>query len=358
MSRPTEARVDLGALVANYRRAKAAAPRTRALAVVKANAYGHGAVAVARALAGEADGFAVACLEEALELRESGITRPVLLLEGVFEPTELALVDRLGLTQVVHRRQQVDWLAAARSDQRFSVWIKIDTGMHRLGFPPDEAAGAYGALVAAEAVQDLTLMTHFARADEPFNPATTRQIESFRACTTAFPAPVSLANSAAILRWPAAHGDWTRPGLMLYGATPFEQETPAASGLEPVMVFTSQIIAERRLAEGEGIGYGARFRCERPTRVGVVAAGYADGYPRHAPDGTPVAVGGKRTRVIGRVSMDMITVDLTDLPQCGIGSPVELWGRTVTANEVAAACGTIPYELFTRVTPRVPRRYA
>jgi alanine racemase len=355
LTRPTTAIVDLGALLANYRLARASAPGSRALAVVKADAYGHGAVPVARALAGEADGFAVACIEEAQELRDSGITGPLLLLEGVFEPAELRLVDRLGLSQVVHTREQVQWLLAARPARPVPVWLKIDTGMHRLGFAPETAREMYATLAAAPQVASVVLMTHLARADEVDEPATRRQLERFRASLGDLRPAVSLANSAGVLGWPAAHGDWIRPGIMLYGASPFGGD--AAQGLAPVMQLTSAIIAVRELAAGEGIGYGARYRCTRSTRVGTVAIGYADGYPRHAADGTPVAAAGVRTRLIGRVSMDMVTVDLTDIPDAGIGAPVELWGRTVAANEVARHAETIAYQLFTGVSRRVPRRY-
>ena len=357
MSRPAAARIDLAAIRHNYRSAKALAPGARAVAVVKANGYGHGAVAVARALEADADAFAVACIEEALELRESGIGRPMLLLEGVFEPNELLLVDGAGLTPVIHSRQQLDWLLQARPARPIQVWLKMDTGMHRVGLAPEQFAAAYAQLERCPHVAGIVLMSHFARADELDNDATERQLACFRQHTDAIDAPRSLANSAAVLAWPATHGDWVRPGIMLYGATPLNAPHPNADRLRPTMHLESALISIRELAVDEPIGYGARFVCERPTRVGVVAMGYADGYPRHARDGTPVAVKGQPSRIIGRVSMDMLTVDLSRIPDARIGDPVQLWGDQVAANDVAAASDTIAYQLFTGISRRVPLRY-
>jgi alanine racemase len=354
MTRPTNATIHRGAFVANYRRAKALAPAARALAVIKANAYGHGAIPLAEALADEADAFGVACCEEALELRDAGIRNPIVLLEGVFEPAELALAAQHHLQITVHDDVQIDWLERAQLQYPLTVWLKLDTGMHRLGFDPGEAARLHTRLVACAQVEGVVLMSHFARADELQRDETTQQIERFSSAVAGIRAPASLANSAAVLAWPASHQDWTRPGIMLYGSSPL----PPGSldhGLSPVMHLESRLIAVRQLADGESIGYGGRFTCSSDTRVGVVAIGYADGYPRNAPDGTPVAVNGVRTRLIGRVSMDMITVDLSDLPDARVGDPVQLWGDQVSANEVAEACDTIAYELFTRVGQRVHR---
>ncbi|MGQ9658581.1 MAG: alanine racemase [Thermochromatium sp.] len=362
-ARPLRARIHLDAIRHNYRRAKSLAPRARALAVVKANAYGHGAVAVARALADEADGFAVACVEEALELRESGLQGPLLLLEGIFSPDEIALVDRAGLAMVVHCREQLDWVLQAQPNRRLACWIKLDTGMHRLGFSPSEFAEVNARLAACPHVGERVAMTHFARADELDHPYTPAQIEAFRQALNGVRIACSLANSAAILAWPQAHGDWTRPGIMLYGVLPLagvESNVPldwAALDLRPAMTLESALIAIREVRAGEPIGYGGRFVCEHPTRVGVAAIGYADGYPRHARDGTPIAVGGQLTRLIGRVSMDMITLDLTGFDTARLGTPVELWGRAVPAAAVAAASDTIAYELFTGLGQRVPRVY-
>ena len=357
MSRPAAARIDLAAIRHNYRVAKALAPSARAVAVVKANGYGHGAVAVARALAPEADAFAVACIEEALELRDSGVTRPILLLEGIFEPDELTLVERNDLTPVIHSQGQLDWLLQARPSRPLEVWLKMDTGMHRVGLAPEHFSNAHAALSACPHVGGIISMTHLARADELDSDATTRQLACFRDHAGQFATPRSLANSAAVLAWPAAHGDWIRPGIMLYGATPLNGPHPNSERLRPTMSLESALISVRELAAGEPIGYGGRFVCDRPTRVGVVAMGYADGYPRHAPDDTPVTVNGRLSRIIGRVSMDMLTVDLSNMPQARVGDPVQLWGDQVAANDVAAASGTIAYQLFTGVSRRIPLRY-
>lgn len=382
MARPARARIDLSAIRHNYRLAKQISG-TKAAAIVKANAYGHGAVKVASALAADADAFGVACIEEALELCESGIKQPVLLLEGIFTPDELALVDRLGMKIAVHSPEQVQWLLAARPSRPLDVFLKLDTGMHRLGFAPEQVAEIYATLKACEHVGSITLMSHFARADEVAEPFSTTQIQRFQQATEHLPAPVSMANSAGIMAWPESHragrparrlataksakaakssdsagqDDWVRPGIMLYGADPLDKPNECSTQLRPAMTLESELIAVRSLAPGECIGYGARFRCQQPTRVGVVAMGYADGYPRHAVDGTPVSVMGQASHIIGRVSMDMLTVDLTHLPQAHVGSKVELWGQQVAVNEVAAHSDTIAYTLFTGVTRRIPLQY-
>ena len=355
MTRPTYATIDTAAFVANYRTAKSMAPGRKAIAVVKANAYGHGAVVLAKALAPEADAFAVACSEEAMELRESGISNRMVLLEGVFEPAELELAAEHRLDIVVHNTQQLDWLHSARLDHPLNAWLKIDTGMHRLGFTPEELGQRYRELQTNPNIAEIVVMTHFARADEPDQPMTGEQLARFRAALGGVDAPLCIANSAAAMAWPEAHGDWIRPGIMLYGASPIGRPDLQAM-LRPVMTFEAGLIAIRDLAPGESIGYGARFICDRPTRVGVVAAGYADGYPRHAPDGTPVAIRNRSARIIGRVSMDMLTIDLNGIPDAMLGDRVELWGKQVLADEVATRCRTISYELFTRIALRVHRR--
>lgn len=356
MSRPTFALIDTQAFVANHRYARTLAPRSKVLAVIKANAYGHGAVPLARALDGEADAFGVACTEEAMELRESGIDRPIVLLEGAFEPGELGTAALHGFMVAVHSREQLEWLLAARLAHPLTAWLKVDTGMHRLGFAPQEMAAAHARLAASPNVDGIVVMSHFARADEPDQPVTAAQTALFRRLADGLDAPLSLANSAAVMAWPDTHVDWIRPGLMLYGASPLDDPATAAP-LLPVMRLESRLIAIHDLAAGESIGYGGRYTCSRPTRVGVAAIGYADGYPRHAPDGTPVAVNGQVTSLIGRVSMDMLTVDLTAQPNAQVGDRVQLWGDQVSANEVARHCGTIAYELFTRVTRRVHFAY-
>ena len=358
--RPARALIDLDALQHNYQLARRTSGG-RALAVVKADAYGHGAVHCAQHLAAEADGFAVACIEEALQLREAGISQPILLLEGFFEPAELELIVSHRLWCVVHSHWQLEAIERSHLAAPITVWLKLDTGMHRVGLHPAEYQDAWQRLNACGKVEKIVLMSHFARADEPDCTRTAEQLAVFQQARTALQAEVSLCNSPALLGWPqvlAQHtpNDWVRPGIMLYGASPFEQPQALADQLKPVMSLTSQVIAVRDLPAGEPVGYGSRFVCERPTRVGVVAMGYADGYPRHAPTGTPVQVDGQRTRLIGRVSMDMLTLDLTDLPSAGLGSRVELWGDQVRASEVAQHADTIAYQLFCNLK-RVRREY-
>ena len=354
--RPAQALIDLAALRHNYQLARQCSGG-KALAVVKADAYGHGAVPCAQALQADADGFAVACIEEALELRAAGITQPILLLEGFFEASELALIDQHQLWCVVHSLWQLDAIEQARLSRPLRVWLKLDSGMHRVGLFPEQYQAAYQRLQASGKVDKIVLMSHFARADELDCARTEEQLAVFNAAREGLQAEVSLRNSPAILGWPQVPSDWVRPGIMLYGATPFEQTQALAAQLKPVMTLQSKIISVRELPTGEPVGYAARFVAERPTRVGVVAMGYADGYPRHAPTGTPVAVDGQLTRIIGRVSMDMLTVDLTDLPHAGLGSRVELWGAQVLASDVATQAQTIPYQIFCNLR-RVPRLYS
>ena len=351
MSRPTTARVRLDALRHNYLQAKALHGE-RALAVVKANAYGHGAVQCAKALETVADGFAVAAIEEALALRTAGINGPILLLEGFFEASELAEIVDQDLWTVVHHPWQLEALLASKLDKPITVWLKMDSGMHRVGFDPAMFRQAYEQLSASPNVRQIVLMSHFARADEPNAAHPKQQMEIFRATTEGIEAPVSLSNSAGILGWPSTHVNWGRPGIILYGVNPFdglEASQEVTGDLRPVMQLESAVIAVRSIAPGEPVGYGGAFVADRPTRVGVVACGYADGYPRIAPTGTPVAVDGQLTRLIGRVSMDMLTVDLTDLPAAGLGSRVELWGDTVPVSRVAGLAGTIAYEILCNV---------
>lgn len=353
--RPARALIDLQALRHNYRLARELSG-ARALAVIKADAYGHGAVRCAQALQDEADGFAVACIEEALELRAAGIRGPIVLLEGFFEADELPLMVEHQLWCVVHSHWQVEAILQSQLAKPLSVWLKLDSGMHRVGFQPDEYQALHQRLLASGKVESLVLMSHFSRADELDCQRTLEQLEAFNQARGALPSAVSLRNSPAILGWPAVPSDWVRPGLMLYGSTPFEVPHEQAAKLKPVMTLESRVISVRELPAGEPVGYGARFVSERPTRVGVVAMGYADGYPRHAATGTPVAVDGVLTRLVGRVSMDMLTIDLTDVPQAGLGSKVELWGTQVLASDVAYGCGSIPYQIFCNLK-RVPRLY-
>jgi alanine racemase len=343
--RPARALIDLDALRHNYQIARQR-HGGRALAVVKANAYGHGAVACAQALSWNTDGYAVAFLDEALALRDSGIVAPILLLEGVFDPAELTETARYGLWPVIHHPAQAEMIVKTALPAPLKAWIKVNSGMNRAGFPPGAVRRVWRQVMASGKVGECGFMSHFARADEPGCEATVRQIRVFDEATRGLPGARSLANSAAILAWPEAHRDWSRPGIMLYGADPMPGE---GNGLLPVMTLESRVIAVREIAAGDPLGYGARFIAPRPTRIGLVAMGYADGYPRSAPDGVPVAVDGKLTSLIGRVSMDMLTVDLTALPEAGIGSTVELWGKQVSVNQVAQAAGTIAYELLCNV---------
>lgn len=355
-SRPIRASISPAAILHNYRQVKACAPDSWAWAVVKADAYGHGQLRAVHALQGEADGFALLECENAVDLRERGIRQPILLLEGIFSERDTRQVIKYGLHTVVHCLEQVDLLAAhARADRPLSIYLKINSGMNRLGFDETTLPMAWERLKQIPAV-NLTLMTHFAEADS--ERGVLWQLERFQALAGEWHGPVSLGNSAAILRHPLAHGDWVRPGLMLYGASPFAETSAEALGLLPAMTLDSQLIAVQNVRIGERIGYGGTYTAERPMRIGIVACGYADGYPRHAPTGTPIAVAGKLTRTLGRVSMDMLACDLNDLPQARIGSPVTLWGRgaggVVPVDDVATAAGTIAYELFCALAPRVP----
>ena len=354
--RPARALIDLQALRHNYQLAREVTG-AKALAVIKADAYGHGAVRCAQALEGEADGFAVACIEEALELRAAGIRAPVLLLEGFFEADELALIVEHDFWCVVHSLWQLEAIEQASVAKPLNIWLKLDSGMHRVGLHPDDYQNAYQRLLASGKVAKIVLMSHFARADELDSAASARQVEVFEAAREGLSAQISLRNSPAVLGWPNIPSDWVRPGIMLYGATPFEQQQALAARLQPVMSLESKVICVRELPAGEPVGYGAQFIAPRPMRIGVVAMGYADGYPRQAPTGTPVLVAGQRSQLLGRVSMDMLCIDLTDVPQAGLGSPVELWGTHILASDVAAAAGTIPYQIFCNLR-RVPRLYS
>ncbi|WP_454831809.1 alanine racemase [Pseudoxanthomonas wuyuanensis] len=353
--RPARALIDLGALRHNYRLARAAGG-SRTLAVIKADAYGHGAVRCAQALQNEADGFAVACIEEALELRQAGIEAPILLLEGFFDKDELPLIDRHGFWCMVHDPWQVEALERAAPTRPLKVWLKQDSGMHRLGLSAQACMAAWQRLRQVPGIEPMVLASHFARADELDCARTREQAEAFAQLSARIPLPTSLSNSPALLGWPDIRGDWSRAGLMLYGATPFPAAHPQADRLRPVMTLESQIIAVRELPSGEPIGYGGRFVTRKPSRIGVVALGYADGYPQFAPDDTPVAIAGKPGHLIGRVSMDMLTVDLTDHPYADIGTPVQLWGDRVAVSSVAAHSGISVYPLLCGLK-RAPRVY-
>ena len=356
--RPARALIDLQALRHNYRLARTLGGG-KALAVVKADAYGHGAVRCAQALEPEADGFAVACIEEALELRQAGIRAPILLLEGFFDAGELALIQQHDLWCVIHANWQLDALEAAPLSRPLKVWLKVDTGMHRVGLSPADCAAAWPRLQAIPQVEVMVLMSHFSCADDLHSARTDEQMAVFAEVRAQCPLALetSLCNSPALLGWPQWQGDWARPGLMLYGATPFDRPHPLADQLQPVMSLQSRIISVRELGVGEPVGYGAQFVAARPTRVGVVALGYADGYPQHTPNGTPVMIDGRVGELIGRVSMDMLTVDLTDHPAAGLGSLVELWGKQIPIAQFAARCNASAYRLLSGLK-RAQREYS
>ncbi|MDP2695088.1 MAG: alanine racemase [Gallionella sp.] len=356
MPRPIQAHINLSALENNLRVARRAAPSARIMAVIKADGYGHGLFRVAEALSA-ADGFALLDIREAVQLRESGFNQSILLLEGAFNAGDMALIAQYDLVCVIHSAWQLALLDACPGKGTLDVWLKINSGMNRLGFAPQQAAHALEQLRRHRAVRGITLMTHFANADEA------RGIAGPLALFNDFAAPHriarSLANSAALLRYPETHGGWVRPGLMLYGASPFAPdggEGPSAQqlGLQPAMTLSSRIIAVQELRAGDEVGYGALFRAEHAMRIGIAACGYADGYPRHAPSGTPVLVDGQATQTLGRVSMDMLCADLSKLPQAGVGSAVTLWGEGLPIEEVARAAGTASYELMCALTARVP----
>lgn len=353
MTRPIRATLDLSALRGNLAVARQHAGEARLWAVIKANAYGHGLMRAAEALDDLADGYALLDLDDAVALREAGYRQPILLLEGFFEADELPLLAEYGLTPVVHALEQIEMLTGAALPARLPVYLKINTGMNRLGLSLESFHAALTALETLPSVASVTLMTHFADADleRGIGWQMARFVESAQGCRH----PVSLANSAALLRFPEVRRGWARPGIMLYGSSPFPQdETAAQLGLRPVMTLSSELIAVHDLQKGDRVGYGGVFSAEGPIRIGIVACGYADGYPRHAPTGTPILVEGRRTRTVGRVSMDMIMVDLTGIPAAGIGSPVVLWGEGLPVDDVAAAAGTVSYELLCALAQRAP----
>jgi len=349
--RPISATINLEALRHNLRVVAAAAPHSRIMAVVKANGYGHGLLNVAQGLKA-ADGFAVLNLEEAVSLREAGYRQTLLLLEGAFSSDELELASCHQITLVVHNMYQLEMLEKASFRQPIPIFAKLNTGMNRLGFAPSEYRTAVRRLKACPNVGDIALMTHFATADEALGIEKPYRIFSEASAGMAY--PVSLANSAAILRYPHTHADWVRPGIMLYGASPIAGTPASTFQLRPVMSLRSEVIAVQTLKQGDSVGYGSKFTAVRERRIAVVACGYADGYPRHAPNGTPIQVAGKATHTVGRVSMDMLFADITDIPQADIGSPVELWGEQVSVDSVAEAAGTVGYELLCALAPRVP----
>jgi alanine racemase len=348
--RPISATIDLPALRGNFAAARRHAPRSRVFAVIKANAYGHGLMRTARALS-DADGYALVELDAAVLLREAGYPQRIALLEGHFEARELAVMVEHKLTTVVHSLEQLEMLEAVPAGSALAVMLKLNTGMNRLGLEPPAFARALARLESHPGVGGITLMTHFANADDSRGIAA--QLEVFERTAGGSTLPRSLANSAAVLRYPEAHGDWIRPGIMLYGCSPFPGSTGGEVGLTPAMTLASELIAVREIARGASVGYGSLFTASDSMRIGVVACGYADGYPRHAPTGTPVLVDGRLTRTLGRVSMDMLCVDLSGFAQARVGTRVVLWGEGNPVEHVAQAAGTVGYELLCALAPRV-----
>jgi alanine racemase len=348
--RPLLAAIDGAALRHNLGVVRRHAPQSRVMAIVKANAYGHGLARAAAALA-HADGFGLLELDAAVALRESGIRQRIVLLEGFFEPSELASIVEHKLSAVVHCLDQVRMLDELDFGAQVDVLLKVNTGMNRLGLSPAQFVHARERLQRNPAVSGVTLMTHFAEADE------TRGVDWQMARLRQLPGceelPLSLANSAAILRYPETHAGWVRPGIMLYGCSPFSGRLGREFDLKPAMTLESRLIAVQDLEPGETVGYGGLFRSEKAMRVGIVACGYADGYPRHAPNGTPIEVAGRMTGTVGRVSMDLLCVDLDPVPQAQPGARVVLWGERVPVEQVAAAAGTVAYQLLCGVAPRV-----
>ncbi len=348
MKRSALARIDLAALQHNFGRVKQLAPDSRVMAVIKADAYGHGMVQAARALSlapHYADAFAVAHLNEALALREAGIKQPLLVLQGFQNAQQLEQMHEHGIQPVVHQHKQLELLQQS-SLQGVDIWLKINTGMGRLGFGLHEAADVYARLKGCNSVASITLMSHFANGDVMGHPLNKKQIQAFQALAEEFKIPTSLCNSAGLIHFPQLQGDWVRPGIMLYGSSPVQEQTSAQLGLKPVMSLNAPLIAINHLQAGDYVGYGSEWQCPQDMPLGIVGVGYGDGYPRHARQGTPVYINGQRSEIIGRVSMDMIAIDLSRVADACEGDMVELWGEHINIDEVARKAGTIAYELL------------
>lgn len=356
MPRPIQATIDISALGQNLAVVRQHAVSARIMAVIKADAYGHGLFSAVSGLKA-ADGLALLELDAAIELRKAGYQQPILLLEGFFSSEELAEFQHYQLSAVIHHEEQVAMLT--KSKHALDIFLKINTGMNRLGLVPDRFSKIVDHLIESRCTRSLTLMTHFASADIPTEKENViRQFDSFLSITQGYHFPRSVANSAAIIRYPETQSDWVRPGIMLYGSSPFSDKTASELQLKPVMTLASKIIAIHDLQSGDKVGYHGLFEADRPMRIGVVACGYADGYPRHAPTNTPVLINNQRSRLLGRVSMDMIAVDLTDINNAELNSPVILWGEGLPVDEVAHYANTNSYELLCAVAPRVERKIA
>ena len=356
MSRPTKAVIDLQALRHNYELAQSLAPKSKTIPMVKANAYGHGLIESVKAIK-SAEGIAILTIEEAAKIRKAGFKNTILLLEGLFAAEDIHQAEKLNLNIVVHNDQQMDYLSDVTLKNPINVHLKINTGMNRLGFPPDQVDYLIENLNANPNVSDITLMTHFATADE--KEGITKQLDCFNRVTNNYNFSSSVANSAALYKFPEARLDWVRPGIMLYGASPFEDISAKEIDVKPVMSLMSKIIAIQDIKKGQAVGYGSNFIAKDDMRIGIVACGYGDGYPRHAKTGTPIFVHDKTTKTVGRVSMDMLYVDLSKIEKAVIGSKVEMWGNHISVDEVAKNSGTVGYELLCNISAssRVPLDY-
>lgn len=363
MSRPTEILIDLEALKHNCRLAKSLSGRGNVIAVVKADAYGHGAADIALKIEPEVSMFAISCMEEAISLRKHGVSLPLLLLEGCFSEEEYALASGQNIQLVIHNNEQARMLSRQNLQHKVKVWLKVDSGMHRLGVMPEEVEAVFEQLMASDNVSEIVLMTHLASADSQSPEFTLEQLRRFEEVKSnlvnrhSARIEVSIANSAGLICWPDARSDWNRPGIMLYGLSPLDVSQECADKLQPVMTFRSEVIAVRNIQAGESVGYGNTWTASRSSQIATLAVGYGDGYPRTAKSGTPVLINGQRCPLVGRVSMDMICVDVTDIGMVEIGDSAELWGKSLKANEIAEYSGSIGYELVTRMPKRTKRRF-
>lgn len=353
MSERAQAIISIEALHHNFDQIKNYAPRSHVLAMIKSNAYGHGSMAIAKAL-NHVNGLGVACIKEAIILREGGITTAIVLMSGIYSHADLDLAIKYNLQMVVHDPFQVKLLESARIQKHIAVWVKVDTGMHRLGFPLEKFKTVYELLANHNnIIRPIPILTHLADADDLEKPMTLEQVEKFQAITKDMLVPKSIANSAGIIAWPDTISDWVRPGIMLYGISPILNKTGKDHNLRPVMTLKSKIIALHDYKRHDPIGYGGIWKCPEDMRIGVAAIGYGDGYPRHAQNGTPVLVNGKSCSLVGRVSMDMITIDLRNCKEARVGDDVILWGNGLPAEVVAKCADTIAYEILCNVSQRV-----
>lgn len=352
------AEINLTALSHNLKKVREFAPNSKTMAVLKANAYGHGLVQIAQSL-NEADAFAVARIDEALALRAGGLVKPIVLLEGFFDKTDLSILLANNFQTIVHNETQLNDIEACNLDGQLTVWLKIDTGMHRLGIAPSQFKDFHQRLIDNKNVKpDIKLMTHFACADDISDSMTQVQLKQFEITTKSIKEQTCLANSAGIIGWQQSHGDWVRPGLMMYGVSPMLNKSGSDHDLKPVMRLKTRLIEIKRIKKGESTGYGAKWVSSKNTYLGIAAIGYGDGYPRHATSGTPVIVNGRQVPLVGRVSMDMITIDLGDILQDTVADEVILWGPELPVEVIAQHAKTIPYELLCNITPRVDYKYA